>query len=175
VHWAAVSSGAVLGVGLALVAGSLWTAAAFSSHTSAFANHLAWWLGATLIGATFLAAIAASGLSSARGPVAGAANGLTTWGLMIVAAIAVTLVAVAANATTATVTVHGSPVGIDLLRPYVVFWSGLAALAAGGIGGVAGGLIPRRVSSATAAPSRLTASEPAPALVTDSRSQAIAS
>ena len=32
IHWAAASSGAVIGSALALVAGSLWAAAAFSSR-----------------------------------------------------------------------------------------------------------------------------------------------
>jgi len=80
IHWAAVSSGAVIGVGAALLAGSLWSAAAFSSQNSAFYNNLAWWFGGTLIAVSFLAALVAAGLSSARGPTAGLANGLASWG-----------------------------------------------------------------------------------------------
>jgi hypothetical protein len=54
------------------------------------------------------------------------------------------LVAVATGATTTTLTVNGSPVGVELVRPYVIFWSALGSLAAAGLGGVGGGLVPRR-------------------------------
>src|SRR5579863_8097692 len=82
IHWAAVSSGAVIGAAVAILAGSLWAAAAFSSHNSAFYDHLAWWLGGTLIGAAFIAALVAGTLSSLRGGIAGLANGLNSWALI---------------------------------------------------------------------------------------------
>ena len=50
---------AVIGSAVALVAGSLWAAAAFSSHNGAFYNHLAWWFGGTMIGAAFLGSVVA--------------------------------------------------------------------------------------------------------------------
>jgi hypothetical protein len=144
IHWAAASSGAAIGAGVAVVAGALWSAAAFSSHDSAYYNHLAWWYGATFIFVAFVGALAAAVLASPRGPVAGLTNGLSAWGVLAVGAGLLVLVAVATGATTTTLTVNGSPVAIELVRPYVIFWSALGSLAAAGLGGVGGGLVPRR-------------------------------
>jgi hypothetical protein len=154
VHWAAVSSGAVIGVGLTLVAGALWSAAAFSSNDSTFYNHLAWWFGGTFIVATFIAALVASSVSSARGVTAGVTNGLTSWGVLLAAASAVVLLAAVAGATTASLTVHGSALNVELVRPYVAFWSAVAALGSAAVGGVAGGLVPRRRAPAIEATRR---------------------
>jgi hypothetical protein len=148
VHWAAVSSGAVIGAGLALVAGALWIAAAFSSHNGAFYNHLAWWFGATVIGASLIGAVVSGGISRSRGPVAGVVNGLTTWGVIALIAGAVALVTALTNGTTTPLTVHNSVVNVEFLRPYVTFWSTVIGFGAAGIGGFAGGMIPRRRVSA---------------------------
>src|ERR1700730_336277 len=82
IHWAAVSSGAVIGSAIALVAGSLWAAAAFSSHDGAFYNNLAWWFGGTLIGVALLGAAIAGAVSRTRGATAGIVNGLSSWSLI---------------------------------------------------------------------------------------------
>jgi hypothetical protein len=144
INWAAISSGALIALGISLVADALWSAAAFSSHNGAFYNHLAWWYGATLIAATLIGAASSSALSVARGPVAGAANGLTTWALVLLATGGVAAVVAVANGTTSALTVGGSTLQVSLGRPYVAFWASLLALAAGFIGGTAGGLLPRR-------------------------------
>jgi hypothetical protein len=144
VHWAAVSSGAVIGSALALVAGSLWIAAAFSSQNGAFYNHLAWWFGGTLIGASLIGSLVASGVSRSRGPVVGVANGLTSWGVIALVAGSLAFVAAVTNTTSSSLTVHGSVVNVEFLRPYVAFWSSVAGLGAAGVGGFLGGMIPRR-------------------------------
>jgi hypothetical protein len=144
VHWAAASSGATIGIVLSLVADSLWVAAAFSSHDSTFYNHLAWWLGGTLIGTTLIGGVIGAGLSNARGAKAGAVNGLTSGSLVVLVSAAAALVVAVANGTTTILAFKGSQVSVDLLRPYVAFWSSAAALTAAGVGGAAGGLIPRR-------------------------------
>jgi hypothetical protein len=146
-HWAAISSGALIGLGVSLVADALWSAAAFSSHNSAFYNHLAWWYGGTLIAATLLAAASSAAFSTARGLVAGAANGLTTWALVLLATGAVAAVVTIANGTTSALSIGGSTVAVSLGRPYVAFWASLAALAAAAVGGTAGGLLPRRAAT----------------------------
>jgi hypothetical protein len=143
-NWAAISSGALIGLGLSLVADALWSAAAFSSHNSAFYNHLAWWYGASLIAATLIGAAGSAALSTVRGGIAGAANGLTTWALIFLATGAVAVVLGIANGTTSTLTIGGATLQVTLGRPYVAFWASLAALAAGAIGGTVGGLLPRR-------------------------------
>src|SRR5437588_4467727 len=60
----AASSGTAIGSAVALVAGSLWAAAAFSSHNGTFYHDLAWWFGATRIGAALLGAVTRGDLPS---------------------------------------------------------------------------------------------------------------
>jgi hypothetical protein len=144
VDWGAISSGALIGLALSLVAGALWTAAAFSSHNSAFYDDLAWWYGGTLVGGVLIGAAGAGALSTTRGAVAGAANGLTVGAFTLVATGAVGIVVAIANGTTATVASGALTLHVALVRPYVVFWASLVALAAGALGGAAGGLAPRR-------------------------------
>ena len=144
IHWAGVTSGAVIGSAVALIVGSLWAAAAFSSQNGAFYNHLAWWFGGTMIGVALIAALIAGGLSSTRGLAAGIVNGLTSWALIALAAAAVVSVTAIAHGTTSTLSLKGAAVNVELVRPYVAFWTAVASLAAAGIGGLAGGLIPRR-------------------------------
>src|ERR1700694_1156803 len=139
VHGAAVSSGAVIGSAVALVAGSLWAAAAFSSHNGAFYNHLAWWFGGTLIGVALLGAVIAGGVSSTRGATAGIVNGLSSWSLIALTTAAVVSVAAIAHGTTSTLSLQNGAINVDLVTPYVAFWSALAGLGAAAIGGVGGG------------------------------------
>jgi hypothetical protein len=134
----------LIGAAVALVAGSLWAAAAFSSQNGAFYNHLAWWWGGTLIGVAFMAAAVAGGVSTARGPAAGIVNGLSSWALIAVAAAAVISVTAIAHGMTSTLSLRTGVVTVELVRPYVAFWTAVAGLAAAAIGGMAGGLIPRR-------------------------------
>jgi hypothetical protein len=150
IRWAAVSSGAVIGGALAILGGSLWAAAAFSSHNSAFYEHLAWWFGGTLIGVAFVGALVAGTLSSVRGGIAGLVNGVSSWALIALATAGVVAVAAIAHGTTSTLVVNHSAISVDLVRPYVAFWTAAAGLGAAAIGGFAGGLVPRRrVADAT--------------------------
>jgi hypothetical protein len=144
VHWAAATSAAAITATLALIVGALWTAAAFSSHNSGFYNHLDWWFGGTVIGAAFVASVVAGGIASPRGMAAGVVNGLTSWAIIALAAAAVILVAVAAGATTATLSLKTGNVAVGLIRPYVVFWASVIGTGVAVLGGVAGGLLPRR-------------------------------
>jgi hypothetical protein len=127
-----------------LIVGSLWAAAAFSSHNSGFYNHLDWWLGATAIGAAFVTAVVAGGIASTRGIAAGVFNGLTSWAIIALVLGAVILVALTTGGTTATLTLKSGNVAVGLVRPYVVFWSAMIGTGAAALGGAAGGLIPRK-------------------------------
>ena len=51
VHARAVGASAIIWIGAGAAVGLLWIAAAFSSHDTLAYSHLAWWLGATVIGA----------------------------------------------------------------------------------------------------------------------------
>ncbi len=144
VRWSAVFSGTVIGLGLALLAGSLWVALAFSSHQSLFYDHLAWWLAGTAIGATFLAAMIAARVSGVGGPAGGLANGLTAWGLIVLATAAGGIPGLVAFGVTRPITVNGVRIAVTTVRPWSTFLALLIGFAAAAIGGMAGGLGQRR-------------------------------
>jgi hypothetical protein len=145
VHARAVGASALVGIGLAAVVGLLWTAVAFSSHESWAYSHLAWWLGATVIGAALIAGVMAGAISSTRGSVAGAVNGATTGAVVVAVAGTVALLALAVNGSfDQALTVGGRTIAVDFVRPYVAFWSAAGGLALAGLAGAAGGLLPRR-------------------------------
>jgi hypothetical protein len=143
VNAGAVVGGTAIGLGFAVIAATLWTAEAFTGAHRIFYDHLAWWFGGTLIGAAFIGSLIAAVLSTARGPVAGLVNGLAASGALIAIGGAVALAVVANNGGTSSLVVNQTAIGVELVRPYAAFWSTVAAIAAGGIGGVAGGLMPR--------------------------------
>jgi hypothetical protein len=145
VHTGAVVSGTAIGLGVAVVAGALWSAEAFTNTHSVFYNHLTWWFGGTLMGAAFIGALVAAAVSASRGPAAGLMNGLATSGALTAIGGLIALAALATAGSTASLIVNGTTISVDLFRPFVAFWSGLIALVAGGVAGVAGGMIPRRV------------------------------
>jgi hypothetical protein len=144
VDWPAASSGAVIGSTVALVAGSLWAAAAFSSQNGTFYNNLAWWFGGTMIGVALLGAVIAGAVSSTRGATAGIVNGLSSWSLIALTTAAVVSITGIAHGTTSTLSLRNGVINVDLVTPYIAFWSAVAGLGAAAIGGFAGGLIPRR-------------------------------
>ena len=144
IDWPAASSGAVIGSAVALVAGSLWAAAAFSSHNGTFYNNLAWWFGGTMIGVALLGAVIAGAVSSTRGATAGIVNGVSSWSLIALTTAAVVSITAIAHGTTSTLSLPNGAINVDLVTPYVAFWSAVAGLGAAAIGGFAGGLIPRR-------------------------------
>ncbi len=144
VRWGAVFSGTVIGLGLSLLAGTLWAAFAFGSHDAAFYNHLAWWFAGTAIGGMFVAALLAGLVSGTRGAASGLANGLTAWGLVVIAAIGGGLPGLAAYGTSRPITVNGIRVAVTTVRPWPTFWALLIGLGAAVIGGVLGGMMRRK-------------------------------
>src|SRR3981081_4297393 len=71
----------------------------------------------------------------------------------LVNAGAVALAVVANNGGTSSLVVNQSAIGVELVRSYAAFWSAVAAIAAGGIGGVAGGVMPRPMFAPRIGPS----------------------
>ena len=61
----------------------------------------------------------------------------------ITAAVVLSITAIA-HGTTSTLSLKNAVVNVDFVRPYVAFWSAILSLGAAAIGGLAGGLIPRR-------------------------------
>jgi hypothetical protein len=141
-----VFGGAVIGLAALVLAGSLWLALAYSSHVRTFYVHLDWWLGGSAIAATFLAGLLAGGVSGTRGPAAGLANGVTTWALLTIATLGVGLGAAATAGTVHSITVGGRAISVTTVRYWTSFWAVLIGLGAGGLGGLLGGMIPRRRS-----------------------------
>ena len=166
-----MSSGTLIGGSVAVLAGTLWAAAAFSSHNSAFYDHLAWWYGGTLIGVGVVSALIAGILSTTRGTSAGVANGLSSWAIITLAAAAVVAVTAVAHGTTSTLTANGTRITVDLVRPYVAFWTAAFSLAAASLGGAGGGLLPRRRVSTTVV-ELLLATDTSSASTTNSRNVA---
>ena len=109
-----------------------------------FYNNLAWWFGGTMIGVALLGAVTAGALSGARGATAGIVNGLSSWSLIALATGAVVAITAIAHGTTSTLSLPNGALNVDLVTPYVAFWSAVAGLGAAAMGGCAGGLIPRR-------------------------------
>src|SRR5215207_7576138 len=89
IRWGPVFSGAVIGLGLAVMAGALWFALAFDEGTRAFRDYLDWWLAGTAIGATLVGAFIAGLASARRGPGGGLLQGMTLWGVLVVAMLTV--------------------------------------------------------------------------------------
>ncbi|MDQ1535328.1 MAG: hypothetical protein QOF28_3089 [Actinomycetota bacterium] len=133
VNAGAVVGGTAIGLGLAAIAATLWTAEAFAGAHRIFYDPLAWWFGGTLIGAAFIGSLIAAVLSTARGPVAGLVNGLAAAGAFIAIGGAVALAVVANNGGTSSLVVNQTAIGVELVRPYAAFWSTVAAIAAGGL------------------------------------------
>lgn len=96
-----------------------------------------------MIGVAFVGALVAGGLSNTRGAGAGILSGLTTWAVIAVLTAVVVAIAAIAHGTTAAILLKHSVVNDELVRPYAAFWSAVAGLAAAGVGGLVGGLIPR--------------------------------
>ena len=140
VRWGAVFSGTVIGLGLGLLVASLWVALAFSSHQSVFYNHLAWWLAATAIGAMLLAAMIAARVSGVLGAAAGLANGLTTWGVIVLATAAGGIPGLVAYGATRPITVNGVRIAVTTVKPWTTFLALVIGVVAAAIGGTFGGL-----------------------------------
>src|SRR6202171_4392747 len=115
IDWPAASSGAAIGSAVALVAGSLWAAAAFSSHNSTFYNNLAWWFGGTMIGVALLGALIAGAVSRTRGATAGIVNGLSSWSLVALTTAAVAALTAIAHGTSSTLTLPNGAIKVDLV------------------------------------------------------------
>ncbi|HZD70224.1 MAG TPA: TIGR04086 family membrane protein [Actinomycetes bacterium] len=142
IRWGAVFGGGVIGAGFMALLSALWLAIAYQSDVTYFAQTLSWWIGGTAIAALFVAGLLAGWLAGVRGPAAGWLDGLTVWGLTVIAVLSVSVPG-ALRLFNVTVRLTGATL-------WAGFWSLLIGGVAATIGGVLGGVLPRRTASAMA-------------------------
>jgi hypothetical protein len=150
IQWRAVFGGVIVGLALFVLLATAWLAASAGSSTSTIRTNLAWWLGGSAIFSMFIAGFVAAMLGGMRTLGSGIMHSLTVWGLTIVAGLFAGLPVVmrlfniaTPAATTATA---GTPATLTIVAGanWPTFWSMLIGLGAALIGGVLGGLMPRR-------------------------------
>ena len=166
IRWGPVFAGAVIGLGLAVMASALWFALAFDRGTAVFRNHLDWWLAGTAIGAILVGAFIAGLASARRGPGSGLLEGLTLWGVLVIALLSVGTSAAAIFGTTFNVTVNATTYTITTTTYWSVFWTLLIGFGAAAGGGIVGGSMPRsgRRVVARPMPSPFADEEPRPSV-----------
>jgi len=169
IRWAAVFSGAVIGLGLGLLGSMLFLGLAFDTGTAEVRDNLSWWLAGTAIVATFLGAFIAGLLAGPRGFGAGLAHGLTLWGVLIVGLLAAAVPILTAYGTTFSVDVGTTTYSVTSASYWSAFWTLLIGLGAAALGGLLGGALPRsarRVETASSHAQRdrvpVTTPRPAP-------------
>ena len=144
IRWGPVLAGAVIGLAMAIMASALWFALAFDRGTRAFRDYLDWWVAGTAIGATLLGAFIAGLASARRGLLGGLLQGLTLWGVLVIALVALAIPTSAAFGTSFDVTVNGTRYTVTTTSYWSVFWTLVIGFGAGAVGGMLGGAIPRR-------------------------------
>ncbi|MDQ1424818.1 MAG: hypothetical protein QOD72_2316 [Acidimicrobiaceae bacterium] len=143
IRWAAVFSGAVIGLGVGLLGSMLFLGLAFDTGTAEFRDNLSWWLAGTAIVATFLGAFIAGLLAGPRGFGAGLAHGMTLWGVLVVGLLAAAVPILTAYGTTFSVGVGSTTYSVTSASYWSAFWTLLIGLGAAAIGGLLGGALPR--------------------------------
>jgi hypothetical protein len=160
VRWSGVFSGSIIGLAVFALFDALWLALAYSSHVAAFYQYLDWWIAGTAIAVMAVAGYIAGVSSSTRGPLPGWMNGMTTWGLLLLAVLLFALPVVGFKSATGNLFVGGHSYVVTFVSYWTAFWAVLIGYGAAACGGIAGGLLPRRL-----APDRTVfdREEPAPA------------
>ncbi|HTT88865.1 MAG TPA: hypothetical protein VMF65_04865 [Acidimicrobiales bacterium] len=174
VRWGSVFAGTIIAIGAFILLGSLWLALSFVNHDSVVYNNLSWWIAGTAIFCMFLAGLIAGLTSGARGAGAGGLTAVTTWGLVAIAVAVVVVPTFSIGHVPTYVTVSGHVYRVNYLTYWTAFWSVLIGLGAALLGGLIGGMVPRRVDGPYLDLSRATAREtPAMAPMMDRRQTAV--
>jgi hypothetical protein len=147
VSWGAVFSGALIGAAVMTLLGLFWYAIA-AYGPNFVSDHITWFLGCSAVLSTFVAGLFAGWFADGRGPLIGAMQGLTEWGLVTFAVVIVGpgLVTIFRALAASEALTHG---GTWL---WASFWSVLIGLAAAVGGGAVGGTISGTPSSTTGTP-----------------------
>jgi hypothetical protein len=147
VRWAAVLSGAAIGLALLGLLTALWFALAYGSNVDAVRDNLSWFEGASAVASLFIGAMLAGYYAGVRGWGPGMANGLTMWGVLFVLSFGIGLPSVLNVLNLGRQVSAGSSIG--LFQPgvndalWTTFWALLIGGLAAAIGGAAGGSMGR--------------------------------
>jgi hypothetical protein len=151
IRWGAIFGGAVIGLGLLTLLTALWFALAYGSHVSGVRQNLEWYVGISAIVSLFVAGYLSGFLSSTRGWGAGLMNGLTIWGLLLIATVGIGVPALLnvfnINSVVGSQAAAGGAslrvFGVSSAPLWATFWSTIIGLVAAAIGGALGGATPR--------------------------------
>lgn len=144
IRWGAVFGGVVLGFSLLVLLSTLWVAMASGTNAvEAVRTNLRWFIAASAIVAMFVGGLIAGWLSGVPRVSAGTFNGLTVWGLLVVATLGIgvpsALAAIGFDPNAVTPDQATAQVGANA----DALWATLIALVIGaisaGLGGAAGG------------------------------------
>jgi hypothetical protein len=142
IRWGAVFGGVVIGLSLLLLLSILWVALAFGTGVEAIETNLNWFVGVSAIVSMFVGGLLAGWLSGVPGFAPGFFNGLTVWGLIVIATVAMgTPGALQFLATAAPDTMNMT--GIEGQAVWAAFASLLVGAIAAGAGGGVGGMTTR--------------------------------
>jgi hypothetical protein len=159
IDWGAVWAGLVWTIGVLVLLSSLWSALAFAGNgIQAFADNIEWWIAASAIVALLVGGIVAGWAPRARGPLAGGLNGMTVWGTLLTLAIIIGVpsvlggAAIVGQALPADVNVQ-QQVNVDQETSlWATFWAALIGFGTAALGGVLGGIMPKRQETTEAYP-----------------------
>lgn len=162
VRWGPVVAGAVIGLAVFVLFDALWLALT-ADGSGWVGGHLTWFVGVSAAVALLLGGLIAGAYAGVSGPVAGLANGVTTWGFLFVlgvTAIVPSIVNPASGFGASLAQAGRTAGGGDALGAitigttmWTVFWSLLAGLVLAAIGGLLGGLL-RQSAHPEPAPAR---------------------
>lgn len=155
VRWGPVLAAVVIGLGLFALLNALWLAIAYSTGDGWVSGNLNWFVGASAAVALFAAGLLAGALAGVRGTMAGLANGISAWGLLLILSLSA-LIPGALNLTTTlgmglregaddvagSAGTQGGGFQVESAL-WAGFWSLLIGLALAALGGVLGGKLHR--------------------------------
>lgn len=139
VRWGPVVAGVVVALGVFALLDALWFALATDGENGWVSGNLDWFVGGTAIGALLVAGFLAGLLSGVRGAGAGLGNGVTAWGLLVVLSLLAGIPGTLGLSAALDLGVTGER------ALWTLFWSLLIGLGCAALGGLAGGLVRRRV------------------------------
>jgi hypothetical protein len=158
IDWGGVWAGLIWTIGIMVLLSSLWLALGFTGNgVEAIANDIEWWLAGTAIFALFVGGIIAGWAPRARGGSAGVVNGMTVWGTLLTLSLVIGVPSILGGAAIVgnTLTdpaqvdagVEAATTGITLDQDaslWATFLVALIGFVTATLGGVIGGMLPKR-------------------------------